>query len=76
MDPYFEFTNGTVSGATLFFIIYRLHKEESMPGRGDSLWRPVYKSEIKTQSASRNKLKFVFNSFSCLTADLCNAKED
>lgn len=65
-----------MSGRVLFFIIYRQHKAEDMPGKGNEVWKPIYKSEIKSQAADRNKLKFIFNSFSLLLADLCNEDEE
>ena len=57
MYPSLEFDNKDENGQVLFFLIYRLHKDEDRPGAGNQIWRPIYKSEIKTQEILK-KLTF------------------
>jgi hypothetical protein len=47
--PRIEFNDGSQNGQVIFFILYRMH---SAPGSTKSIWKPVYKSEIKYQDAS------------------------
>ena len=58
----------------MFILIYRMH---SAPGSVKSIWKPVYKSEIKNQTLnSRSKPTFIFNQFSILVSDVCGGDED
>jgi hypothetical protein len=60
----------------LFFIMYRMHVPENMPGRGNHVWKPVYKSELKAISNNRNVTEFEFNQFSLLVQDICAGDYD
>jgi hypothetical protein len=72
MSPYLTFPNGNFRGEIIFMIMYRMHSGLNMPGRGNHIWKPVYKSEVKPNSAGRNgPTKFEFNQFSMLVSDLC-----
>lgn len=72
MAPVLKFENGNYKGEVLFFLMYRMHSRENAPGRGNHIWRPVYKSEIKSQSNNRGgPTVFKFNQLSVLVEDLC-----
>ena len=47
-----------------------------MPGRGNHIWKPVYKSELKSSNNNRNQAQFEFNQFSLLVQDLCGGDRD
>ena len=77
MAPVLTFGNGNMRGEILFFIIYRMNSRENAPGRGNHIWRPVYKSEIKSQAVNRgSETVFKFNQFSILVEDLCGGEDD
>ena len=77
MVPKLEFENNSNKGEMLFFIMYRMHAQMGHPGKGSHIWKPVYKSEIKTNDQKqRNKASFVFNQFSILITDICGNDED
>ena len=72
--PRIEFGDGSENGQVVFFLIYRLH---TAPGSQRSIWKPVYKSEIKYQQPNkRSKPTYIFNQFSTLVSDLCGNEED
>lgn len=71
----FPVGSGKFSGQVLFFLIYRMHKESSLPG-GPHIWKPIYKSEIKSQSNNRQSLLFEFSQVILLKHDLCSSDED
>lgn len=48
-----------------------MHSSESVPGRGNHLWKPIYKSEIKSSTNASPPFSFEFNNFSILIADMC-----
>ena len=49
-----------------------MHSGLNMPGRGNHIWKPVYKSEVKLTTGGRSgPTKFEFNQFSALISDLC-----
>lgn len=77
MIPKLEFENNSNKGEVLFFIMYRMHAQIGHPGKGNNIWKPVYKSEIKTNAPNiRNKASFLFNQFSILISDICGSEED
>jgi len=52
-----------------------MHKEANSPG-GAHIWKPIYKSEIKSQSPnSRSDLCFEFNQVVLLKQDMCSGDE-
>ena len=53
MIPKLVFSDGKNRGEMLFFILYRMHAGSGMPGSKNTIWKPVYKSELKA-SASRH----------------------
>ena len=63
-----------VNGQILFFLIYRMHREADRPG-GPHIWKPSYKSEIKSQSHSRQHLLFEFNQVVLMKSDMCGDDE-
>jgi len=63
------------SSQILFFLVYRMHKEANIPG-GAHIWKPIYKSEIKSQSNSRSELLFEFNQVVLMKHDMCSGDED
>lgn len=65
------FEDGKYKSDVLFFILYRMHSRENAPGRGNFIWRPLYKSEIKSQVGKRRESVFKFNQFSLLVEDMC-----
>lgn len=77
MEPLIDFKMrpGTSSNI-LFLIVYRLHSEEVRPGAGNAVWRPIYKSEIKPESAAGAVIRYEFNQLSLLTSDLCSGDEN
>jgi len=55
--PKLTFSDNSNRGEMLFFLVYRLHG-----GIGkNTIWKPVYKSEIKANNNERGKAVFVFN---------------
>ena len=48
-----------------------MHSRENARGRGNHIWRPMYKSEIKSNVGKRNDSIFKFNQFSLLVEDMC-----
>lgn len=77
MTPYLTFPNGNFRGEILFMIMYRMHTGLGIPGRGNHIWKPVYKSEVKPNIGGRNgPTKFEFNQFSLLVSDLCAGDKD
>ena len=77
MEPVLNFTDGNFRGDLLFMIMYRMHSGLNMPGRGNHIWKPVYKSEVKTNCGGRSgPTKFEFNQFSTLISDLCNGDKE
>ena len=74
--PLITTSDYALKGNVLFLIVYKQHVAESMPGRNNAKWIPVYKSEIKS-SADRSSLqKFQFNQFTLLVSDLCGQDHD
>lgn len=59
--PKLTFADTTYRGQMLFFIVYRMHVPENMPGRNNHVWRAVYKSELKSSNNNRNQAQFEFN---------------
>jgi len=53
MIPKLVFSDGKNRGEMLFFILYRMHAGSGMPGSKNTIWKPVYKSELKA-SVSRH----------------------
>lgn len=54
-----------------------MHSQENVPGRGNHIWKPVYKSEIKSCTpANRDAAQFDFNQFSLLIQDMCGGERD
>ena len=76
MKPKLVFKDRSQRGQVLFFIIYRMHSSESVPGRGNHLWKPIYKSEIKSSTNTSPPFSFEFNNFSILIADMCGDDPD
>lgn len=77
MEPILTFPNGNFRGEVLFLIVYRMHSGLNMPGRGNHIWKPVYKSEIKANTGGRSgPTVFEFNQFSALVSDLCAGDKD
>lgn len=76
MAPVLTFADTAQRGQMLFFIMYRMHVPENMPGRGNHVWRAVYKSELKSSNNNRNQAQFEFNQFSILVQDLCAGDKD
>lgn len=74
--PVLTFADTNYRGQMLFFIVYRMHVPENMPGRGNHVWKPVYKSELKSSNNNRNQAQFEFNQFSLLVQDLCGGDRD
>lgn len=73
MIPKLSFDDNSNRGEMLFFLIYKHHA-----GVGNrSIWKPLYKSEIKTnEPKARNSAEFTFNLFSLLVRDLCGDDEE
>lgn len=76
LAPVLTFGDTGYRGQMLFFIVYRMHVPENMPGRGNHVWRAVYKSELKSSNNNRNQAQFEFNQFSLLVQDLCGGDRD
>ena len=76
MTTRLTFSDTTLKGQVVFFLLYRMHSAEDLPGRGNHIWKPVYKSEIKSSNQNRNVAQFDFNQFSTLVQDLCGADRD
>lgn len=76
MIPELTFGDTSQRGQVLFFIVYRMHSAENAPGRGNHIWKPVYKSEIKSSNTNRNVAQFEFNQFSMLVQDMCGTDKD
>ena len=76
MNPTIQYPVGDrqVNGQILFFLIYRMHKEAERPG-APHIWKPIYKSEIKSQSASRQHTLFEFNQVVLMKSDMCGTDE-
>ena len=70
------FADTSLKGQVVFFLVYRMHSGEDLPGRGNHIWKPVYKSEVKSSNTNRNVAQFDFNQFSTLVQDLCGADRD
>lgn len=75
MVPKLVFTDGKNKGEMLFFLLYRMHAGSGMPGSKNTIWKPVYKSELKA-SVNRNQSEFVWNQFSVMVADICGSDYD
>jgi len=76
LAPVLTFSDGKFKSEILFFILYRMHSRENAPGRGNHIWRPMYKSEIKSNSGKRGESIFKFNQFSLLVEDMCGGDLD
>ena len=76
MAPLLTFGDTGYRGQMLFFIMYRMHVPENMPGRGNHVWKAVYKSELKSSNNNRNQAQFEFNQFSLLVQDMCGGDRD
>lgn len=76
MAPTLTFADNAQRGQMLFFILYRMHVPENMPGRGNHVWKPCYKSELKAINNNRNATQFQFNQFSLLVQDMCAGDRD
>ena len=61
MTTQLTFGDATLKGQVVFFILYRMHSGEDVPGRGNHIWKPVYKSEIKSSNNNRSVAQFDFN---------------
>ena len=61
MTTQLTFADMTLKGQVVFFILYRMHSAEDLPGRGNHIWKPVYKSEIKATNNNRSVAQFDFN---------------
>ena len=75
-SPLLTTTDYNCKGQMLFFIAYKMHAAESVPGRGNHKWTPIYKSEIKGTQSRSSPYMFQFNQFACLTSDLCGNDEE
>lgn len=77
MTPILECANGNFRGELLFMIMYRMHTSANMPGRGKHIWKPVYKSEVKSNGGGRSgPTIFEFNQFSLLVSDICGGDKE
>ena len=72
--PRVSFSDGKNRGELLFFLMYRMHSGQ---GGRNNVWKPVYKSEIKTNDNSvRGSSDFVWNQFSVMVQDICGSDLD
>jgi len=61
MVPNLIFKDNKNRGDLLFFIMYRMHSGAGMPGKGNHIWKPVYKSEVKTNAKPNHQAEFTWN---------------
>ena len=47
-----------------------------MPGAKNTIWKPVYKSELKLNSNNRSVTEFIWNQYSVMIADVCGSDLD
>ena len=74
MIPRVSFSDGKNRGEMLFFLMYRM---QSGQGGRNNVWKPVYKSELKSNDNSvRGSSDFIWNQFSVMVQDICGGDLD
>jgi hypothetical protein len=74
MQPLFIFDkNSELRGKVLYFILYKLHSDDVIPSSEDNskVWKPIYKSEIKSSEIIKEETRIKFNNLSLLVSDIC-----
>ena len=68
MEPVLQLPrNSKFRGNLVFFLVYKMHAADDK----STLWKPVYKSEIKPVESDKDVTRFVFSKFKSNVPDLC-----